>query len=219
MPLIESPLLWHVGTLDAADKSSHFSSSYEGNCLSVSPCPGEWERIAKLGGYQWWQLERPGALFLDAHGLDETQRTQVRDWALSEGLALERDSWCAELFWNDEVGYTESSAHPSRREALEDAYDHHETLRELIDSVSRRTLLQPTEKLKTRLGMKLAEDGFDYILLCYVEDCLPELDGVYWDDRYGPWSAPRAGILPGKLAAWTATAIARDTSIGGRFDF
>ena len=53
--------LTHIGTLNPKDKGR---LSYEGHGLSVSTCPEEWQRIARLGGLPWHTFEKRRSSFL-----------------------------------------------------------------------------------------------------------------------------------------------------------
>jgi len=208
LPVVELDTVYHVGTLDPADKGTCGSTrSYEGHALSVSSCPAAWERIARIGG-SWWELHRPAGAFLNAHELEPEQRQQIADWAVEHGLARRARCFTVSRYdadFDDERAMSFSS----RREAIEEAVDviaednpEEPTARELINRVGVGETLTGLEPLDRLLGFSAGEDCFDYCLLAYVETERPELDGVWWWDSYGYLSAPRGGILPRSLRLW-----------------
>jgi hypothetical protein len=212
-PTLTVPTVYHVGTLNPVDKGkTGHPHSLEGHGLSVSPCPAAWERIAQLGGSPWWQLDRPEGRFLDALRLSDRQRAQITDWAVEHGYVRRRKVWYAVVF-DDELDDELWLASTTRRDALCDAVDRQGgdyrqggdcSLSVLRDAVRPGEQLHSLEPLDRLLGFRPDGDCFDYCLVAYVERCLPELDGIWWEERYGYLSAPRAVILPGKLDRWSS---------------
>lgn len=58
IPTLKAKAIYHVGTMNEGAKSSFFTDSLEGHCISVSRCPAAWRKIAKLGGNPLWELQR-----------------------------------------------------------------------------------------------------------------------------------------------------------------
>lgn len=199
LPTLELPELFHVGSLDIKDKGRRFSSSQEGHGLSVSLDPEKWERIAKLRGPRW-RLSRLGARFLDAHDLTDAARDQIGEWAVQSGYAVRSRAWALSHDWEFEdepLPVRCESIFTNQAEAEDEAT---ELEAPLIREI--RTLLG-TEKLRRRIGMKSdPNEVFDHLLPLYVEECLPELDGVWWQDIYAELSAPRGVIVPARLMLW-----------------
>jgi hypothetical protein len=198
-PVLCIPRVAHIGTLDPADKGAF---SWGAHGLSVSLHPDEWEAIARLGGRPWHLLERTGGVFLDYWAPDAKRQRTIARWGVAHGLVERRYGYVyARRWWDSELEGTMSSYHATRGEALEEAGDEGEI---------RRMLSHPgTARLAQRIGMSPPElDAFAALLLCYVEDEHPDLDGVWWADRHGPLSAPRGAIVPARLAHWSRRRLA-----------
>lgn len=198
LPLITQTEATHIGTLKAADKGIR-GRSYEGHGLSVSICPEEWERIAKLGGLPWWQLENPDGRFLDAHALTEKQQAEIASWGLELGLVEWAELW--ELSFDDdddELDDTVSFLFASKDEA---ELELEEREGSSLKQVGRWC---GTEQLAARIGFASELDSFALLLPLYVEENLAGVDGVWWEDILdGYLSAPRGVIVPGHLCRWT----------------
>jgi hypothetical protein len=197
--------VFHIGTLDAADKGSVFSSSYEGHGLSVSECPEEWERIAELGGLPWWELSRPGGRFADAHMLDEEQRACVEAWGIGQGLVERVLAYKVSWYDSDREDsvYMLFIDETEARDELGEAEDEERQDRKL----EKVEVLQGTTLLDSDMGFSTGLDCFDFLLITYVEK-ETELDGVWWDDILdGDLSAPRGVIFPERVSAWQITKI------------
>jgi hypothetical protein len=184
----------HIGSLDRADKGRH---SYEGHGLSVSVDPHEWEAIARLGGLPWHLLSRTEGRFVDYWSLSTRSRRGIARWGLQRNYLQRRIAWSASR-WDDELEDTFTTCHDTKQEALEEL-----EVDDQEGEVRRTTVLAGTAHLERRTEMSSPQDGFDLALVCYVEDHHPDLDGVWWQDRHGPLSAPRGVILPARLAQWT----------------
>jgi hypothetical protein len=165
--------------------------------------PEEWEAIARLGGRPWYLLERHDGAFLDYWALGRYARRRIAYWGVAHGLVT-RTYVHARQWWDEELEDTMMTLHATRSDALDEAQGCDE------DSLSRLATYPATIKLEQRTNMTAPEfDAFDVMLLCYVEDEHPDLDGVWWEDRHGPLSAPRGPIVPARLARWSRRALAR----------
>lgn len=186
--------VFHIGSLNPADKGRTFSSSYEGHGLSVSDCPEEWERIARLGGNPWWELTNPSGRFIDVHALSAEERQAIEEWGIDRGLARRVEGWRVSYYdseWEDTVSFLYLTEKEARAE-----------MDELPDQKLDATeILQGTALLDEKMGFETALDCLDFLLVSYAED-ETELDGVWWEDIYGHLSAPRGVILPSKLTEW-----------------
>jgi hypothetical protein len=202
-PLRHLSTVCHIGTLDLADKGPF---SWEAQGLSVSIDPTSWEAIAELGGQPWHLLERRAGAFLDYHRLGPRTRLRVARWAVARGL-LTRVFVHQRTWWDDELESESGCYHDTRAEAIEEAEETADN-----ESSVRRVVTYPgAPLLAQRAGTRLPEyEAFDAALLCYVEDEHPAIDGVWWEDRYLPLSAPRGCILPRRLAAWTRREVTRE---------
>jgi hypothetical protein len=82
-PLVLRPKLWHIGTLDAANKGT---DSYEGAGVSVSLDPMKWAKIARIGITPLWQAEKANGTFLNNKALTDDHRAIMAAWAVEQGL-------------------------------------------------------------------------------------------------------------------------------------
>lgn len=195
LPLRALSRVCHIGTLNPAEKGTF---SHEAHGLSVSLDPEEWEMIAKLGGRPWHLLARPGGVFLDYWALGRRARRQITRWGVEHKL-VSTSYVHARSWWDDELKDTMRSLHATRADAVADD-DEHDAHR----CISRVVTHPGTAALQKRTGMSARDlDAFDALLVCYVEDEHPDIDGVWWADSHGPLSAPRGCIVPARLAHWS----------------
>lgn len=186
--------LIHIGTLNPNDKGRF---SYEGHGLSVSTCPDEWERIARLGGNPWHTLTKPSHYFLDFHALTFDQRQQIIDWGVENDYVCLGEAY--EVLQYDEDGEEYKILCETYEEALAEVVDEEDDACLPV----RCEVLKATSKLEDRLQMDPSLGlAFDLLTPLFVEEVL-DWDGVFWDDDYGYWSAPRAVIVPKALPTWT----------------
>ena len=186
----------HVGHMKAEDKSE---TSHEGKCLSVSQCPDSWVRIAKLGGRPWHKLKKADAKFIDYHKLIEKKdnKQALYQWGIQRGLILPQTVYRAK-WYDDEFEQHFQSIHATREEAEEEA-------NEIGTVKAMKNYPVLTDKALAAAGY-VASDRFihnhDALALLLAEE--QNVDGVWWDDDDDPdrLSAPRGGILPGKLPTW-----------------
>jgi hypothetical protein len=193
--------VFHVGTLDAAQKGTYHRHSQEGNGLSVSLHPHEWAQIAKLGGGRLYRLERSGGEFLDYHRIAPLLRRDLEAWTLDQGWAQLGTRWRVE--WYD------SEQEDRRYLLVESQEEAHSEVGSFVGDAS--ATMNPvqvfcaTAKLIERIGFAPDPiETLDFTTTCWVEDCTA-LDGVWWDDTLSPddLSAPRGVINLKSLPAWT----------------
>jgi len=193
-PLRSICALWHVGTLNLADKSR---GSHEGAGLSVSLHPDAWRVIARgrVRGDDW-TLSKPDGQFLDYHELSDTHLEQITHWGVANGYVEHRTLYQATWF-DDELDSELMSLHLTCEEAEDECSD--------PDSVQELPArLVPTAKLKTRVNgdapLVLVPD---LLATVFAEDVL-NVDGVWWEDRLDvyAYSAPRGVISATKLPSW-----------------
>lgn len=197
---ISKPLVFHVGTLESANRKQRLS--FEGDSLSVSEVPDAWRAIAKLGNAPEWELSRASALFLDMH--NPRVVATLAEMCLASGL-LEQ---CVvyEVHYEDEDGKRYQSF-PSK-EAVEAEFDVDEfTEVKLVDG------LRATRKLE-RLNSTIPAFcvGDLAVALATVElakstacpEALQGFDGLWWDEELAPehYSAPRGCIFASKVPGW-----------------
>jgi len=94
-PLINLPVVYHIGTLDPARRGEYHTQSLEGAGLSVSLCPLAWQAIAHLGGAPLKGLCKHDAVYLDILALDSAALDAILRWALDSGLVEQREMWRA----------------------------------------------------------------------------------------------------------------------------
>lgn len=226
VPVLELPIVYHIGTLDPAMRGQHHHrTSQEGAGLSVSLCPDGWRRIAKLGGYPLQKLDREGALFLDLDSMDAELRAAVGDWAVTQGLAARETRWLA-WTWDDEEEGWRGMTCLTREDAvaeLEAVLDGDEPTDERLalpdeeggppggSLVSCEEALVLTGAGDARaLGFGRDTNASDIAAMFYAEDVLrpamPDLLGVWWGSDYEPlgYRAPKGAILPSCVGAFSA---------------
>lgn len=200
LPTISFDALWHVGTLDPADKGCN-GESHEGRGLSVSTCPDSWIEIHRLGGLPVWELAREGNRFLDFHALTPAQRAGVAAWCEREGFAVPGKAW--EAAWRDaETEDVRWTLHDVRAEAEAQIEEESEA------SVTEVDVHRPTDLMQAFVGRKVDPVEMpDHMAAAYAALVL-DIDGVWWEDEHDPerLSAPRGVIFPERLSAWSRTA-------------
>lgn len=185
----------HVGTLNPADRQSW---SYEGDGVSVSVHPEDWEAIAKLGGNPTWTLTRTdGEPFrlLDAHALTTCERGTVMKWAHANGWVRRSRAWFAPHLDDDGrvSGETRCDSEAEAREFLDMARDMLTVAEHARLRVRRSLVWEATpEHPVSRKGFG---DPLDLTLTVWAQ-AVPNVDGVWWQDAYEPlyYSCPR-GVL------------------------
>lgn len=207
MPALRFPYrsflnLFHVGTLDSRNRRQD-AFSLEGPCLSVSEHPEAWCRIARLGGLPVWRLTRKNNRFIDVHRLPRATRNGVAAWAVENRWARRATVWQA--WTTDEDGSPCYTQHENR-EAAE--LEVHEPVRDDGQpSVQPVQALVATPQLLAWASQPRIEPGlvFDFALMAYAQREL-DVDGLFWNEELDPaaLSAPRAGILPDRVAHWDA---------------
>ena len=199
LPTVTLPKVWHVGTLDRADKGA-VAPSWEGSGLSVSLDPDAWIRIAKLGGQPIWTLTREAGAFVDAHRIDGASRTALLDWGRRRGLVA--DSGVFEVSWWDPEWHGQVAA------LFADAADAAAEAAELGGQLRSTMRALATRELLTRTGQHAdaPTDALELLLPVYTESAT-DLDGVWWDDLDDAdrLSAPRGVIATRHVNRWTAT--------------
>ena len=198
---IKLDAVFHVGTLDAAQKGTYHRRSQEGNGLSVSLHPHEWAQIAKLGGGRLYRLEKHDGVFLDYHRITPRLRRALEAWTLDQGWAQLGTRWRVE--WYD-------SEQADRRYLLVESQEAAQAefgsfVGDASATMKPVQVFCATAKLIERIGFAPDPiETLDLTTTCWVEDCTA-LDGVWWEDTLSPddLSAPRGVINLKSLPAWT----------------
>lgn len=198
--------LYHVGTMDIADKSSF---SLEGNGLSVSICPNEWMKIARMTSSTIWSLYKRNVQMLDYYSLTENEFKIATAWGIDKGY-LEECIIFKSIRFDDEMDCELESVFETFEEACEEScfenkynsYEEYLSVKENeYSKVEKEIGYKPTSKLKEISMVNVDISNSQEInLLMFLEENT-ELDGVYWDeilDIY-KYSAPRGVIFNSKI--------------------
>ena len=191
--------LFHVGTLDIANKSNQ---SHEWNGLSVSNCPHAWRQICGCTGTTWELIPKGQDRFLLFHDLDDDDLAQIRTWAIEEGYFDADVEY--RVYWYDNE-YEEERYFTFSGDEYDNAiFEYEAKLEEEYDGVrfeERSNGLAPTDHLLLVSLVKIDPSmSLDIAVMLYAEEEL-ETDGVWWDDNYDPYalSAPRGVIFNTRL--------------------
>jgi hypothetical protein len=177
--------------------------SHEGAGLSVSLDPDAWRTIARLGDRPTWVLRRDEGAFLDVHSVrsDEVSFGHAIRWATRQGYIVR--GRLVELHLRNDAGAAVIALFATRDEAERERTALGDT--EASITASMRWLMTP--RMAER-AMALRPDdhalALDHALSFFVEDCLPNIDGLWWTDDFDPagLSAPRGVICESRLAYW-----------------
>lgn len=191
LPVLRKRELSHVGTLDPSAKKSH---SYEGQGLSVSQNPEEWQRIARLSG-DVHRFDREAQL-LDFHALSESQRLDIATYAQERGWVEPADTYVVSYY--DDEWESEMTMRFTDREEAEDEAAALEADEPTVESGF--VYVQMPDST-ARAG---EEADLGVVAAAWVGEQRPDLDGVWWDDDLdvSRLSAPRGVIVPQRIDAW-----------------
>lgn len=194
IPVVDPPTvsfdeLHHVGSLNPNEKWGR-GTSYEGSGLSVSRHPDEWRHIARLGNAPTWTFDTSGLSFVDAHQIPDTDEAGIVEWAENAGLVERTQGW-AVTWYDDELDsdVTITVTDPADAAFYEDEEDH--------NMVEVSTMV-PTARMHELVGFEVPDDlAADQAVICFFESEHPEIDGIWWEDRFDPdvLSAPRGVIF------------------------
>lgn len=186
--------LYHVGTLNAADKGLRFKGSYEGSGLSVSLDPARWIQIAKLGGFPTWKMTRDTeATFVNRHELDESDIENIKTWAAEKHYFVEKDCWM--VTWDDDELESEMCISLN---SLEEARE--ENPYNTDENITKGTRLIATEELLERSAIYSRTDCTDGLIIAWAED--HGYAGVWWEDEDGAYSCARGTIFASHVSDW-----------------
>ena len=203
--LLHKPETWHIGSMDVTENDR---TSYEGDLLSVSECPGDWQRIAKLAG-DLWRVSNPNAFFFDAHAFmaEKENQSVLQFWGDAKGLVEFKTTF--EVTVDD----GEMGEMVFQFESLEEVYEEFDP--DETDVEVKEKIFTPvmTDKALEKYGLRRNGIQFDmdYVLMDFVEKKLAKQDarvkGVWWNDRHDPdrLSAPRGGIFPSAVELFQVT--------------
>lgn len=202
----EISALYHVGTMDIANKSSE---SYEGNGLSVSICPDVWMRLARCCTTTIWELYKSNLEMLDYYSLTENEFSIAREWGVLEGY-LEDCIVYRYTYFDDEMDCDLTSIHKTFEDAckeacLENKYATFEEFKNSEESqfynIEEEIGFNPTDKLKKISFVNLSIDNAEDINFLLFLEKNTNLDGVYWNELLDEsrYSAPRGVIFNSKV--------------------
>lgn len=197
VPVIHLEGLTHVGKLDPTSKGTN---SYEGQGLSVSLHPEEWQQIARLGGTVWSIGPAHPARFLDYHELTEPQREEVAEYGTNAGYVT-RETVYRVTYWDGEWEEERYFTQKTREDAEYEAEDLDATITEVPALIATDTFPDST--------VNAGDTDIDQILATvWVNEVATEFDGVWWEDNLDvdTLSAPRGVIVPRAIPAWLSTA-------------
>jgi hypothetical protein len=204
---ISHSCVWHIGSLRREEKGW---DSHEGDGLSVSLDPNAWRCIARLKGLLY-RLEKEQAAFLDIYrclSLTPLMRA-VWKWALRKQYVerrrvyrvdwydLEEEEWRWFSFLSEQQAREE---YQSLRLATPPQYIRYNQFFGYV----------PMEEMRLRAHHRTLPLAFvrNFALIFYAEDHLPEIDGLWWEEKHDPstLSAPRGVIFTHQLSSWKCEA-------------
>lgn len=191
VPTKQFPYLIHVGTLNFSNKKF---DSYEGQGLSVSLNPNEWQKIARLSGQQWLLKKSENNTFLDYHALKPEQHKALQQWGVQKGYVTETQKFVVS-WYDDEYDDTMTMICDSKEEAEEEHEDGE--VKEIIT-------LTATENFPDTTVKNGDIDVEEKLATIWVTEEATEYDGVWWEEKLdvSRLSAPRGVIVPHKIKAW-----------------
>lgn len=202
LPLIRTPVLYHVGTLNPAHRVR--SESLEADFLSASLCPESWEMVARLGGCPTLTLEAPGAAFIDACSVSDADFDRIISDFVRQGL-MEPVEWFKAWHWDDEADDWAYMACETREVAEEETEGYEPDDGpdgEVVQICSGFRLTEAGAVHLPRLPRSpiFAEDAA-LMLFAKTRGEAEGIWGVFWDedDRPELLTAPRYAITPAVL--------------------
>lgn len=219
IPLLNIPVVYHIGTLNKANKASFHKKSQEGEGLSVSLCPNAWQEITHLPG-NLYSLEFESAQYIDYKALEHETKFAIIQWAVNNDFAEWKTVW---QIWSyddesDEWKYMEFNDY--RKALLEIDIDVNGDIEgqiaELDDEfnmqdspkgtiLTENKILSITTKGHSVYSGFVEGDNDDMSVIIWLKEVLsldyPDIVGVWWNENYDPlcWSAPRGVILHDRL--------------------
>lgn len=199
--LTDKTTVFHVGNL--ADEREPLENSHEGRALSVGLHPDAWRRIARTVAGTTYELTNDSAAFVDYYAIDEF--SPLIDYGVREGL-VEPTTVHRVHFSDTEIDERRYFEFEDRSEAESEAQDPG-----LVDAqLETVETIKTTRTLSESMNYTCEPTGDTAQQLLTFEWAARETghDGVWFDEQLDPanHSAPRGGILPGRLKKWTIRA-------------
>lgn len=191
--------LFHIGTLNIKDRSSYHA---EGNGLSVSYTPHEWNKIARghLKG-DLYEISKESPLFAL---FDSENNKALAEWAIEKGYVTQAIS-ISYSYYDDEMEETYIDLFESFEKAKESVCESE------WDTLVEKPYLNTTSKLRKLFGDVRVPTADPYYQLfgLYIEENHPEIDGVWFNFKFDPMrlSAPAGLLFNHKVSEWTFKAI------------
>lgn len=224
LPVIALPVVYHVGSLDPAQRGSVHHTSQEGAGLSVSLCPQAWCEIARISG-ELFALEHDEALYLDVLKIGRTEKRMIGEWAITAGLAAPSLRFRAWSYDPDGEQWRYALCDTREEAEAEVRADFNEDDDTPIAAIVVPEPLPRGHKLvESEAGLRLSEagvrraagygaaiDGFEFAAMFYAEDILmqsdPAIVGVWWRENFDPdlLSAPRGAIFQTRVCDMRAS--------------
>lgn len=198
LPVKRFQAVTHIGVLQGRQVNAG-RHSYEGEGLSVSRCPSDWSRIARLGGLSWWVVRRKDGWPIQFVDLHKLKPAQVKALVSPKYAVKDRVQWQT-VYYDDEMETELCDLFDTKQEAQEDAEMNERDAPKKVLVWRATPLLQARyrENFKGELGVAFTSGGAferDYALVCALEDL--GYQGAWWTDRNdGYMSAPRGVIFP-----------------------
>lgn len=193
LPVVSFETLWHVGSLNPHHKKAQ---SLEGEGLSISLHPDDWEHIAMLTDPTKWEFTKDKNTFLNYHALTTEQKSAITTWGMDNGYIAESIAY--RVTWEDcETGMPTWAEYTNLTLAQEEADGLDGDL--ITVTVYAATTTFPDSTVHTG-----DINTHDILATAWVNQHTT-LDGVWWEDTYNPThlSAPRGVILLRHLHTWT----------------
>lgn len=190
--------VYHVGFLNVNDLEARpvVDFSLEESGLSVSQCPDEWTKIAKLGVSDRYILKKENPNFFMAH---EDGNEKALEWCLENGYLKRAKKYRA--YNTDEDGEEYYMELDKRSEAERESEDVRSVNGYVFDE-------KGIQYWKSHFSSKVRNDFAEaFSVVFYAEHC--GFDGVWWNDilDVNSHSAPRGVIFQSKLSEWKITKV------------
>ena len=186
--------IYHAGEMQGKPWPT---SSMEGPLLSCSPCPQDWQKIARLGDVPHWEIiPRKKLQVVNFRKLKGQEKLEWITAAQRAGLIQPGYTFRYSVYHEDEVNY----GYASTRAQAEKETEEKETIRK------QKTWIATAKLRKYWYGSCKGEISPFFVLDAafskLVQDHKLKVSGILWDDRYEPHnlSAPRLGIFPIRIA-------------------
>lgn len=166
--------------------------------LSVSACPDDWKRIAKLGGLHTTRLTGADASpmrFVDMLSIDDGTSRHLMHCAFVSGLVRQMRQWKA--WHSDEEGNLLFSWHNTRDEAETES-----GIPDDMPPTCHTVLIAAPELAYAFAGQETLSPALTLdAVVCITAEPDSSLDGLYWDETLdvSALSAPRGGIFQSRL--------------------